>query len=477
MNKTLIFTVAAIVSFTITPRPLPAASPPTPEMFAYGMVLEAPEGNAFYEFDLPLDVYKAATGTDLHDIRIFNATGTVVPHVLYQPELRSQRQHAIEEQLPFFPVMAPASSSADEITVHVEKNAQGSIVDVKAGNGDSRSFVDQKIVSYLIDCSSLKGKAVSALELEWSDNQADFMGSVIVEASSDLNRWQKIATGTIARLGYGTYRLDRKKIPLSGTGKAYLRLSWPHSQEALSLTGVRALAESTQTVNRPGYRWTLVTATPLSGKPGQYTIDTGGFLPADRINIRLQDKNSMAAVKLFSGPSAEKNNTSEQWRGLLYNLEYQGAAIHNSAINVRGSASRFWLLTYDESETAPNNPPLLEFGWQPHRLIFLAQGTGPFQIAYGSGAVSRPDFKVDPLLRKYQQGSGMIKPDLITPGPQYVLAGSERLKSPRSLPWKKYILWASLFAGVLAIGWMSVTLFRQLQAGDQKGQSDDGEEA
>jgi hypothetical protein len=150
---------------------------------------------------------------------------------------------------------------------------------------------------------------------------------------------------------------------------------------------------------------------------------------------------------------------------MVYNLDYRDTTLHNSTIDIRETASRYWLLTFDKSETMPVNPPDIEFGWQPHRLTFLARGNGPFQLAYGSVDAPRPDFKVDPLLREYRQGSEKIRPGRVTLGPQYLLAGTDRLlPAPASLPWKKVILWACLFAGVLAIGWMSVTLYRQLQA-------------
>lgn len=460
--------------------PILLLASPNPDMFAYGMKINSSGGNAFYEFELPLEIYKSVTSKELHDIRVFNSEGTVAPHVIYTPDNRTHEKDVIFAELPFFPITSAINSSDDEITVHIEKDKQGTIVDVKTGNREDHTLAEQKVFSYLIDSGKLKDKPISALELEWSDEQADFMGNIYVEESSDLSSWRRIATGTIARLGYGNYRIDRKKIPIYRTGKAYLRISWPKEQDAFMLTKVVAFANKTYTINKPVYRWTKAVVAPLSGKPGHYTIDMGGFLPADKIKIRLKDLNSMAGVKLYSELSPpnkipekntlikktfQKNKPTEHWRGLLYNLNYHETSIYNSIINIREAKARYWLLTVDESETMPANTPDIEFGWQPHRLIFLARGNGPFQLAYGSVDAPRPDFKVDPLLREYRQGSDKIRPGRVTLGPQYILAGTDRLISaPPSLPWKKYILWACLFAGVLAIAWMSVTLYRQLQA-------------
>jgi len=470
MKKPLIFAAATWVWLMLLQVQLMAA--PTPNMFAYGMKIDVPGGNAFYEIELPLEVYKAVTSKALYDIRIFNSGGKVVPHAISRPENRTQQKDTMQADLPFFPVNAPADVFGDEVVIHIEKDADGTIIDVNAGSGDGHNLPDQKVVSYLVDGGKLKGKPISGLELEWSDEQADFMGNIFVESSDNLINWHRIATGTVARLSFGNHRLDRKKIPLPQTTKAYLRLSWPEGQDFLNLTKVVALANTTYTVNKPDHRWTKALVTQIADKPGHYMIDTGGTLPADKVRILPKDRNSMSGVKLFSGPSGKGNGT-EQWRGLVYNLDYQGTSLYNSTINVRGNGARYWLLTVDESETMPSTPPAIEFGWQPHRLIFLAQGNGPFQLAYGCTDAPHPDFKVNSLLSKYRKGSGAFTPGRVTPGPQYILAGAERLApAPLSLPWRKYILWATLFGGVLAIGWMSVTLYRQLQAADKKSESD-----
>ncbi|MBU0483034.1 MAG: DUF3999 domain-containing protein [Proteobacteria bacterium] len=469
MKKFTIFAVVIGLQLIWPIAPLHAA--PTPDMFAYGMQIETASGNAFYELELPLEVYQAVTSKDLNDLRIFNAEGLIVPHEVYRPDNRIYQKDTVQAELPFFPITTPVNSSGDEVTIHIEKDEQGTIVDVKTGNG--QPLADQKITSYLLDASRLQGKSISSLELLWSDQPIEFMGNIYVESSTDLTNWRKITTGTIARLSYGNYRLDRTTIPLPQAGK-YLRLSWPKGQDTLTLTKVVARANMAYTVNQPDYHWTKAQVLPISDKPGHYKIDLGGLLPADKIKIRPKERNSMAGVILYSGLSGEKGN-DEQWRGLIYNLDYQGTALYNAETNIKRTESRFWLLTVEQSETMINNPPDIEFGWQPHRLIFLAQGNGPFLLAYGSTNVPRPDFKVDPLLSKYRQGSGIIKPGLVTPGPQYVLAGPDRLLPvPPSLPWKKYILWATLLAGVLTIGAMSVTLYRQLQKSDLKSSSDDG---
>ena len=96
----------------------------------------------------------AGNQKDLHDIRVFNSDGVVVPHVVNKPANRVRQEDTVQADLPFFPLTGPVNTSGDEITIHIEKDEQGTIVDVKTGNGDSLNNPDLKINSYLIDGSS-----------------------------------------------------------------------------------------------------------------------------------------------------------------------------------------------------------------------------------------------------------------------------------------------------------------------------------
>jgi hypothetical protein len=156
----------------------------------------------------------------------------------------------------------------------------------------------------------------------------------------------------------------------------------------------------------------------------------------------------------------------ELWRGLAYTLQANGKSIFNPAIIVTPTASRYWTLTIDGSETALHSPPQLEFGWQPVRLVFLAQGDGPYLLAYGSREIDPASFSVAALLQK--TGS-TLQPANIEPGPQFPLGGKDKLlPSAPPIPWKTWLLWSVLVTGVLLIGWMSVRLYQQLHAQEKK---------
>ncbi|MBE9536446.1 MAG: DUF3999 domain-containing protein [Proteobacteria bacterium] len=448
-----------------------AKTVPRPEMFAYGMQLEVSGDNAFYELEIPLEIYQKTTRRDLGDVRVFNGSGQVVPHALRRPGNITSQKDIIYKNLPFFPIKGELDNKTGGLSVHVEKNEEGTIVDVKAPSRRDASK-EEKTLSYLVDASALK-EPIYAIELSWSDAEADFFGIIIVDSSDDLTNWRSLVTETVARLGYQGYRLDRNKIILNNCKAKYLRFSWAADQTPIDLTKVALVSRISNTVENPARRWLTPQVIPVSGEPGKYLVDLKGFLHVDRIRIRLPENNAMAGLRLSSGDSSE-GPMKEHWRGLVYNLDFKGDQIFNSPVIVRSTAQRYWMIVTEESESEINGIPVLEFGWQARRLVFLAQGSGPFQIAYGSRSVEPTSFHIDALLNKYKASVGRnITPRLLTHSSEFIIGGEKQLKPlPSVWPWKKYILWTIMFAGVFVIGWMSILLYRQLQIKDNNEEAE-----
>ena len=455
----VIFFWLAGVSFA-TPDP---ALAPTPEMFAYAVQVNTSGKNAFYELELPLEIYQKSTRRDLGDIRVFNGAGQVVPHALRRPKNLINQNYTIYNELPFFPIKGEGDQKIDDFSFYVDKNEKGTIVDIKMPAPIDASKKD-KISSYLVDASAFK-EAIYAIRLDWSDNQTDFMANIIVDGSDDLSNWHTIVTATVARLEYQGHQLDRNEILLNNKHYKYLRLSWPTDQSPINLTRVAVLMPSFNTLEIPERRWLAPKVVPISGETGKYLIDLKGFLPVDRVRLRFSESNVMAKVILSSGEYPE-GPMQLQWRGLVYNFNYKEEQIVNPLISVSPTEHRFWMIALEETESEINSLPVLELSWQARRLVFLAQGAGPFQICYGSSQVDPINFHVDELLKKYKTSVGRnITPIQVNHSSSFIMGGEKQLKPlPPELPWKKYLLWIVMFAAVFVIGWMSTLLYKQLQS-------------
>jgi hypothetical protein len=129
-------------------------------------------------------------------------------------------------------------------------------------------------------------------------------------------------------------------------------------------------------------------------------------------------------------------------------------------------ADRLWRVetTLRPEEGGPPKEVELVLGWAPHRLIFLVQGKPPYTLAFGSGSRVSAPFPVQTLMEKVQpRAEGGVLVASAHPGARGVLGGDEKLRpAPQPLPWKQWILWAVLVAGVVLMGWMAVALHRKL---------------
>ena len=160
--------------------------------FAYGYTLEVDGDGAIYSLTLPEEVYHGLTRADRGDLRIFNSQDVAVPHHIKRAEQMTKVAQA-DVSLPLFPLYSDATNTqtADGTHVHIVTNDKGAIIDInygKAGTDGAR-----KVSGYLLDSSQLQ-QAPIALIINWQENEADFVTSVEVEGSDDLNHWQSLVT-------------------------------------------------------------------------------------------------------------------------------------------------------------------------------------------------------------------------------------------------------------------------------------------
>lgn len=430
----------------------------TPDQFAFGLSLETSGDQAFYELSLPLAVYQASHRTDLGDIRVFNAAGQVVPHALRHPDNQTRQEDVVTTELPFFPLVGQSRAFDDDLSVHVERTSEGTIVEILTEGRDEAQEA-QTNRSYLIDASGLK-RRIDALELLWAADSAAFLAELAVETSQDLVSWTTLTTAAVGRLVYQDFRLDQNKIVLPRANSRYLRFTWPAGQPVAALAKVLVLTRQSYISERPPQRRLTLASEPVADR--RYRVDLGGALPVSAATIIFPDKNSLAVTRLFSANEAN-GPMRQRWQGLVYTLAANGSIVSNDAITLSPSRQRYWELAINESEATLSTAPKLELVWQPDRLVFLAQGSGPYTLAYGHATVKPTNFPVDTLLKRSTAATqASLQPQSVEPGTPFALAGPDAA-THQSLPWEKYLLWGVLFLGVLLIGGMSFSLYRSLR--------------
>jgi hypothetical protein len=418
-----------------------------PGDFAYGVPVEVTQRAAAYRLAIPLDVYTKSTHEDLRDIRIFNADGEVVPYEIQQ----APTDFAPADEttpLPLFSLRGDAQPALAGLRITIESSATS--VNLQAGATPAQA---RTITSYLLDARQISGP-LYALQLQWPEDAADFTGSIRVEAGDDLNSLHEIISGaTVINLhGSGTH-LVQNRVDLNGSKAKYWRLTWIGKAAPFEVTSVSA-----QTTPDRRELQTLsltVKGVQANAKPQEYSFDLEARLPVTKIDLLLPQENSVETVQLLS-----RNAVTGSWRSIFagdfFRLGEQVHERHNPPFKIGQDSDRFWLARFDRALAASSAPPLLQVKWDAQDIVFLARGPGPYQLAYGNGAVTAASSTLGALL----SGMNVVE---VTAGAPITLGGAGRMTPPpRTVAWKMGILWTILGIGMLLLAFMAYRLSREL---------------
>ena len=434
-----------------------------PTDFAYGMPLSLEKGGAVCHFFVPREVYETVTRDDLGDIRVFNNAGIAVPHILRR--LKERREVSkLMRPLPFFPLYSEKSRmDKDGLSVRIEKGGDGAIINVESD--DTEAGKDRKLSGYIIDASKHKGR-ISELHMTWQTDEENSVTTVSVEYSNDLTHWSPLVpSAALVQMKFSGHEIVRRMIPLPEKKGKYLRLSWPAGRDGIEVKQIIA-------VRRIGEPERESVWTALKGKQGSdesrkgktaYEYDSAARLPSERIRLRFADKNTLVEATLLSRPEKEAEWCFRK-SGVFYDLTFDQTSLVQDTVTVGQTTDRYWRLEIEEGSSGdPESIPILELGWQPHELLFVAQGEAPFMLAYGSARLGEEDLKnkATRLLPQVLGGKNSYLLKEAVPLQRKVLGGPDLLiPKPPPVPWKEWLLWCVLVVGVLIIAKMALSLVK-----------------
>jgi hypothetical protein len=418
----------------------------SPADFAFAMPVATSADASAYRVALPVDVYRDTVRPDLADIRVFNARGEAVPYALSRPSPRAARGPGTA--LPLFALHDDSPAAADAVRVTID-SANAAVNLQTRGSVSVAGGVKQ----YILDGRPLS-VPVAALQFTWPDDAADFTGRLRIDASDDFAVWRTLAEAApIANLHAGGRQLVNNRVELPATRAKYWRLSWIGRSAPFELTSVVAEPADSRI---EAERSTLEVAGSASGVArGEYQFDLGARLPIERINLELPELNTVIAVELLS-----RGRPRDAWRRVasrqFYRVNTADGELRNAPIDVAADSDRYWLARAAGLNGAPAAPPLrLQAAWTPSDIVFLARGSGPFIVAYGSALA--PAAETD--LSAMPAAVTVLRATL---GARRQLGGQARLAIPAEFPWRRVLLWAVLALSVCLLAWMAYRVTREL---------------
>ncbi len=458
-------------------------SPVDPQNFSKSIAIELEPGQAVYELELTEAVYRNIKRDDLGDIRIYNATGYSVPYVIRRTNAKQSTRILKRSVLPFFPLYAEPGKNLDDLAIRINKNRQGSIVDINVRNGGGQQKKNR--IAYLVDAVTFK-KPLSELQLSWRSTDTD--GSLVnlkVEYSNDLSRWNTLnARNVLADLRYQGHRLAQGIVQLKETEAKYFRLSWPADTGKFAIDGITAVYQK-KTNDVLEYRWSQIKGKPDPEQKNTFLYDIGGHLPAYRARIVLPVKNSAVKASLHSTnrltptetryskrkhlldlSSSSRRKFHPYWRShmfqqMVYDIDINGARLRSDDVRLSRTTNRYWRVQVNSGEGAIEQTPILELGWLPGKILFLATGEPPYQLLVGNEQARILGSSDRTLIRHMRNKD--IQPSRATLGKVVSLQEEDDAGGILGASaFKIWILWFVMVWGVLMLGWMAFRLSKQI---------------
>jgi hypothetical protein len=429
-----------------------------PSDFAYGMELRVGGADALVEVTLPPEVYRAVTRADLGDVRVFNGADEVVAHVLRVPPPAPAER--VAHTPPMFPIYATEGEAIDAVVMNVQRDAQGRIARIETRPPRaSKAGGKRRIMAYIVDASTLTAP-LSAVEFEWRGLSAGFLGTFSMQASDDLTRWSNVVTDAgIASLEFGGEQLERRRVEFSPQRAKYYRVLWPASKPLPDLPTIKF--EEAARAAAPARLWEKVALRP-GAAAGEFTFVLPGHFPADRARVALLPQANRVAQATLQARDGSQDAWTRRGGGSVYRLKFGSVTVDSPELLLATASGREWMLRLTPVEGLEKVEPVVELGWTPHRLVFVASGNGAFRLAYGAANVAPIGGPLGGVLadiEKRETGATVLPATL---GEQLVLGGPDRLSPSAVANWRMWALWAVLFVAVGLLAWMAWTLGRRM---------------
>lgn len=432
------------------------AAPPSKNDYANGLSVEAPYSRPMIEAVLPEEVYRTVTRDDLGDLRVFNAEGMPVPHAFCAASQTSEAKIS-EQSLPVFVLRGREQVYTSGARVEVQTSG-GTRVGVKDSTASESEVVNGLI--HIIDAREARSP-LRSIRFDWSSSDGVSEVKVRIEASDDLDRWRTIVpASTLLLARQDGQELRRESIQLPVREYEFLRVQRIDSGPPLAINSV--MAEQMEAGEEIEPVWFIANRLQ-SNEAEALLFDAAHVAPVSYARFRLPQENSSVGIVIQSRNDAEAPWRT-RWNGESYIVVADTTRRESPPGRFQPTTDRYWRVQIQ------NDPQLyqaasLELGYYPARIRFLAQGAGPFTVAFGSRRVepARPA-RCDGLLADVSAADRERMVETGHVSAFVSMGGATALEPlPKKTPVKVVVLWAVLVVGVALLVGMALSLLQRVR--------------
>ena len=422
--------------------------------FAYTMTIEPGKDSPIQTLLIPPSVYKALVRADLGDLRVFAADGSQVSHALQ----RLDKDRAVTGKsldLKLFPLTgSKAGSPGDDLQIVVKRSDNGKVVSVSTQDNAPDDPAERRVVGIVADASGLE-QPIETLRFKLAPTDKSFELPIRIDTSSDLSSWSTTRRRALSHLKNEDKLLEQLDVSVGGIREPYLRITWGDEAPPTAITGIEAVLQDTRVpADLEGLDFE---GTVDPENPRQVLFDLGSkAVPVDRATVIVPEKNV-----LFGGSLATSDLPDDAFRtvhsGTFFQLVNEGEVERNATVKLRRRTNqRYWRLEADEKGAGfGTSIPGLRIEYFPDQLIFLAKGSGPYTLAYGSSRAEPSSFTTREIFADFPAA---LRDDLPLSsarlGPVVESGGETARIPPPPLPQSKLpaiLLWTILILGVVVL--------------------------
>jgi hypothetical protein len=433
-----------------------AAATPSKDDYANGIVVNASYTQPMLEITLPDSVYQTVTRADLGDLRVFNADGVPVPHAFCAAPATTEPVVS-EQPLPVYELRDALRERGDGPQIEVE-TAGGTRVNVQTEQDGDDARAHGR--THIIDARDIKER-LRAIRFDWQSPDGASSAKVRIEASGDLDRWLVVVPSTTLLLAkQGDQEIRRERIELPPGEYSYLRVQRADGGPPLLINAVIAEHAAMATDIEP--LW-FMPAASVSAEEKFLLFDAARAAPVSFARLRLPQENSSVRVVLESRPD-EKSSWRERWSGESYVIVSGTDRRESPPARFDSTTDRYWRVQVLKDPQVYRGT-LLELGYRPARLRFLAQGPGPFTLAFGSHRAEIAHAAAcNGLLADVSATDRERMVEIGSLADMRSLGGEDALKPlPKKTPLRLVLLWSVLVGGVGLLIAMALSLLKRVR--------------
>jgi hypothetical protein len=421
---------------------------------AASFTLSANGNEPIYQSVITPEIYQNSREKHLQDLAIYNAEGEPLPYAIANYEMMYPKKVIAETKpLLIFPMQESAINFGKDINISLENKTNNTKVDF------TTKPTQQQQPAYLFDLGK-QHPILKKINLEWQGAEGKLI-SVQAFTSDDLKHWTNIGQSVIFKSLVDGHAILQNSVELYAfTPGQYLKIiASDVAKEDFKLISVNTEYSKVQDTPLSQLWQPLVLLKREKNKNNEINIDfeSSGRYPVSYLRISLPQQNTITQVNVLT-----RNQPDAPWEvathSPLYRLNKEGRDTVNPDIKINPREARFWRLQFNEKSGGIGlNNPTLEVGWQPQTIIWNARGNAPYRMTVGEGGDVSAVSMASLIPNKQLWEVNTLPVADISLNTTGELAANPWVDAP---DYKRWVLWAGLFLGVLALAAMSYSLLK-----------------